>query len=136
METVSEQDKIYAAAMIDGGSYFSVKSGVKYSANIRLRRKSVVMLDEFQQKFGGYLGRTKNEYCLNFNGHQCTDLLVAVLPYLRVKQDQARILMEYNAHIRSEARGKKPGSRLSEAERDYRESLNARLLAYNQPSKG
>ena len=117
--------------MIDGGSYFAIKNGDKYQANIRLRRKSLVMLDEFQQKFGGYLGRSKTEYYLTYAGHQCTTLLILVLPYLRVKMEQARLLMEYNAHIKEMAIQVKPGTRLTDEERRYREDLNARLSAAN-----
>jgi hypothetical protein len=131
METVSEEDKIYAAAMIDVGSYFSVKNGDKYTANIRLRRKSIVMLDEFQQKFGGYLGRGKQENYLTFSGQQCTELLILLLPYLRVKKNQALLLMEYNAHIKELSAMVKPGTRLTESERQYRESINSKLQEAN-----
>lgn len=122
----STNEKIYAAAVLDSGSSFAIKNGDRWSSVVRIRRSNSTVLDEMQRLFGGYISKGKSDYSLIFNGHQCTYFLTQVMPWMKVKTEQAKIILEFNARLKELGR-KKPGIHISEKERIYREELNNRL---------
>lgn len=130
---MNESMKAYMGAVLDG-SYFSISSSKGWSASIRIRRSERRLLEIVQEVFGGNIGHSRKGdiFWLNYNGRACTELLILVMPYMKIKQEHAQILLELNHHIEQRtASGLKPGSRLSEAERKYRDDLSFRLRVLN-----
>lgn len=120
---MTEEDKIYAAAVVDSGSWMSLKNGNKWSANIRIRRGATLVLEDINRVFGGYIGQGKTEFYLNFNGRQCTEFLMQILPYMKVKIRQAQILMEFNEHLAKRAKSGASNQKLTTAEFEFRMKL-------------
>lgn len=82
MNEASINEKIYAAAVLDSGSFFSIKNGDRWGSVVRIRRSNSTVLDEMQNLFGGFISKGKTDYSLVYNGHQCTYLLTELLPWM------------------------------------------------------
>lgn len=134
-ENQDEKSVVYAAAVIDAGSYFCIrKIKGSYASCIRIRRKSISVIKRLNETFGGYIGvsKTGEFYWLTFHGQMCTSLLERVLPHMSQKMEQARIILDFNEHIQERVRlGIKPGTRLDDQEKQYRQEMMEKLQTLN-----
>lgn len=120
---MEERDKIFAAAVVDSGSYFRVGiTGGKGMSVVRIRRQHPQQLQEIHRVFGGDLRQSKDAWYLNFQGQAGTDFLTRISPFLIVKQEHAQIVIDFNYHLRTRERG-----RLTDADIIFRQNLSDRL---------
>lgn len=104
----TETDKAYLAGLIDGegcvGVYVSEKRSYRPRLSITNTNKEV--LDWVAETFGGYVTtRSNGNGCKTvhrWNAHGATlpaQICAAVLPYLKIKSDQARLILSFPAHV-------------------------------------
>lgn len=104
-------DDSYAAGLIDGDGYIGishVKAADTYAIKVAVAMviKSSPILDVLKQRYGGVLSPMKPETERNApkvrwkaEGDEAYKALTAVLPYLILKKDQARIGMDLHEQI-------------------------------------
>lgn len=132
---MTEQDKIYLASLLDNGSYFALRpTNGTVTAVIRIARQTDFQLQELHKIFGGHLGwsKTSSTFYLNFNGRDCSRVLILVLPYLRVKNRHAQILIEFNNQVKDRVDLGVAGRKLTEQERAWRAQKAEELKALNR----
>ena len=99
---------IYLAGILDGEGCLSVTAGKKptcinYNSTMQVQNTSKELIDMLQAKFGGstYLSKkqtrtTKTAYMWRVLKKKHIELLLlATLPYLIVKKEQAKVLLEF-----------------------------------------
>ncbi len=132
---MEEKDKIYAAAIVDSGSYFSFRTGPKgMSPMIRIRRENPDALTDVQKVFGGRLAfsRKSEIWYWAIQGDKLIDFLILIRPYLKTKINHAQLIFEFNRQVE---RRKKEGTRfkkLTDEERTFREEILARMTELNK----
>jgi len=98
----------YLAGILDGEGCLSITAGQKatcinYNSTLQVQNTSKQLIDWLQTKFGGsvYLSKketekTKEAYMWRvLKKKEIEVLLLATLPYLVVKREQAKILLEF-----------------------------------------
>ena len=106
-----EDEKIvYLAGLIDGESYIGIKRtkskhqvSMLYQERIQIRMVDPEGLDLMKEVFGGsyYKEKPSKEgrrplYCYQASDKQAAKILVAVLPYLRIKKRVAEAVLEFH----------------------------------------
>jgi LAGLIDADG DNA endonuclease family protein len=105
---VTETDRCYAAGFFDADGYVGViqyQTGVNatyYALRCTITNNNLEILEHFRTKFGGSIHSKDNkldvwlhQYNLMWNAQNCKDFISQILPYLRVKKQQAEIAMMY-----------------------------------------
>jgi hypothetical protein len=146
IERLRAEDAAYLAGLIDGEGYIGVtgthtsasakgcKRGVAYRCHISVNMVEKAALQWAQEMTG--LGRVspKKASCVrhrpawswNVWSNEASQLALAILPYLHVKREQARNLIEFNSIMRQ------PGFKgLTDEEWDARERHWHRSRALN-----
>jgi len=98
----------YLAGILDGEGCITIGAGqketcVNYNAIVVVQNTSKVLIDWMQQKFGGQTYLSKRETATTRTAYMwritkkkdIENLLLAVLPYLIVKKEQAKILLNF-----------------------------------------
>jgi hypothetical protein len=133
-------DLAYIAGIIDGEGCITIKrSKRKYRNNkigyepcIGIKMTDLAPLELIQKYFGGNLNpvkvgeRNKPTYNLSLTWHMAENLAKNILPYLRVKQIQAKIIIEFFTNIVRLNNGN---------EIDRRENLYQRITKLNSGKK-
>lgn len=94
----------YAAGLIDGEGciYVAKNKGKSYSPwiDIGMTRKALDVLKRLQREYGGGLNvmraatdRWEEAWTLTLTGARAADMLTRILPYLRLKAEQARLTL-------------------------------------------
>lgn len=133
----TDVDLAYLAGLLDGEGCFYIRQQAHptkraYAASVRIniRDDALGVLESLQSNFGGNIYRHSNRSgganakptaILNWHGQEASQLCSGVLPFLRLKTDQALVIIEFEelraAHIHI-TRGKHyPDSYYEEAER-------------------
>ena len=105
------EKEAYFAGLLDGdGSVVLAKKGEKYTQptfalNVIISNKHRGVLEEAQRLFGGSIqpsGEPRNDgvYGLYLAARDAMRFLEAVLPYLRIKKEQARVAIEFQRGMR------------------------------------
>lgn len=136
MKSVSDLDLSYFAGLIDGEGWIGVQ---KYEEGYRIHL-AVNMTNEdairgLQEIFGGNYsvkvwpnGRWKDQYCWRLAGTTAIPAIKLLLPFLRIKRQQATIVLESNWE-RFNGRG------IPDDERKLRHSIWKRLKFLNRKNK-
>jgi hypothetical protein len=133
----------WLAGFIDGEGCLQVVRArrVTYDASVMVGHTDLAVLERCSALAGGSicLVRTRSaawkpSYRWNVRGKGVTPLLEAVLPYLVVKQEQAKILLILRLSAEVGARLGK--STLSSQEREWRETLKLATNALNHRGSG
>jgi hypothetical protein len=103
---VKDTDLAWAAGFIDGEGCFTVHlhtSGI-LSAVLSADNTKIAPIQALKEMFGGKVTlsrkateRTAAAYRWQVNGHTAATVSVLVLPFLRVKQEQAAIIAQFGA---------------------------------------
>ena len=118
-----EPSSMYLAGFIDAeGSLMITKSSsstdarAHYRARISVANTKRVVLESIQRAYGGILvmqpsrePRWNHAYPLVWTGGMAGEILAAVMPYLRIKQEQAEILQDFLRHQRGTRQGRTAG---------------------------
>ena len=143
---ITEQDKAYLAGIIDGEGCFNVQRAFKKHPTHSIQHSGVLdiyqsnrsFLESLQILWGGLgsicshkVGSLSNKTCFRWaiTSKQLARILPHVIPYLRIKKNQAEALVELDKTKR--ARGIR-GERLSEAEIEYRDWIWSSVKNLNQ----
>lgn len=101
---------IYLAGLIDGESYIGIKRtksnhqvSMLYQERIQVRMVDPEGLDLMKEVFGGSYYREKPHsdkgrplYCYQASDKQAAKILIALLPYLRIKRKVAETVLEFH----------------------------------------
>ena len=122
MKSITETEKAYLAGFFDGEGCVSISKAQpknhripKYAMNVAVVQKGIKMLAGFQELTGiGNIYETKQAYSgysWQFSGNTAKEFLVAILPYLINKKQQAELAIEfaekYNRRTRIYSTGRK-----------------------------
>lgn len=96
---MTEQDKIYAAGIVDGEGCITLThhKNHTFQAMVSVVQKDVRLLNWLQERWGGRISHYANRagvWRLEATNEQDT-FLCDILPYLLLKQRQAEIILEY-----------------------------------------
>lgn len=152
------EDLAWMAGFVDGEGCLTISRQIRkdrpspsYRASITITNTKKSALDIFETYYGGNVydvmeNRTDkrkvkwaNAYCWYCTVGRAKEFLEDILPYLRIKNDQARIILEFintkNGFLRKKRLNKRGGSSpLSCDEINHREGL--RLAVQGLNSKG
>lgn len=108
MEQLSEIERAYVAGFFDADGYVGVvhpQTGANAGAfwlRATITNNHTGILQEFQEKLGGRIYAKDNkreqwlhQYNLAWQGAQVKDFLSVILPYLKVKRQQAEIALQF-----------------------------------------
>lgn len=146
--TLSDDPKFFAyfAGIMDTDGSFSIKKEIwnpefknpRYSALMLLSMQDLRAINKIRREcpYGSVCvvksKTTKRGYSYRINFSRKDDLkvlLTKIIPYLRIKQDQAKILLEFCSH-ESESKYYRAG--LSSEELIFREDCYQKVCAFNQ----
>lgn len=102
----TDTDLAYLAGLIDGEGYIGVKrSRDSFSARIQVRMVDEPAIAFLAATLGGTYYREREHaanrrplYCFQASDLKAETILRAVLPYLRVKREQANTVLAFRAH--------------------------------------
>lgn len=131
-----EENVIFAAGVIDSGSYIGISERVntEWMVVLRLRRKDASVIQQIQSTFpGGYLGLKDGMCWINYQGKRVGEILREVYPYLVAKKRHAEIVFDLRGSIEGYKLAiKKEGHRnLTEEEKRFRQDCKERLKKLN-----
>lgn len=116
--SLSEETRSYLAGFFDGeGSIYTRMSGGYPQNTMSVSNTDLASLEAFQQAFGGYVGpktRRGNRqpaWQWEVTGPRMRAALAVLGPYLQVKGEQARLVLEWEALPRGERRAAYPALR-------------------------
>lgn len=102
LRTMEPTDVAYLAGLIDGEGYIGVKrSGRSFHARIQVRMVDEPAIAFLRDTLGGSYYREKEQpgrrplYCWQASDAAAARILHAVLPYLRVKREQAETVLAF-----------------------------------------
>ncbi len=120
----------YAAGIIDAdGSIYIGKSGKYHQLGVKIGMSSSAAVDYIEYHFGGYVNTNfhkalnKDQFVWSLSGSKAKLFLEQLLPYLKVKQEQARIALNYPVGIR--------GRPVSEDDLEQREAIRRVISKLN-----
>lgn len=129
------EDICYIAGIIDGEGSFNLyrSSATKICSRVYVVNTYKPLIDWLHHTFGGLTYERhhkvwKTRYEWIFEKPQIKDLCIAIFPYLKVKREQAKIMIEFRDTILPK------GNRLSLETRQLREDLYTRLKHLNSRS--
>ena len=106
MKCVNELNKSYIAGFVDGecsiGLYGSGNTRTTIRASICIYNTNIKVLNWINSLYGGWLckrpmlPRHRQCYCLYIGSKEkCLKFLTDIYPYLRIKQKQAKLVIEF-----------------------------------------
>ena len=108
-------EKSYIAGLVDGEgcigvykrNYYKENWSPRYSAYVAITNTNYAVLDWVQSLYGGSLSKKKRYYKIHKQGYvlQIRDselkvFLKDILPYLRIKERQAKLVIKFWEHIK------------------------------------
>jgi hypothetical protein len=136
----------YVAGLFDGEGWITIcvmpfgsmgtghrytKDYVRYQLFVGIGMSYYPLIKKLQDQFGGILNRndsahkksTKNRICYNWRlgSNQAAEFLSQILPYLQVKDEEAKLAIEFQQHMRNHVNDFR-----------YRKHLRPQLYAYRQ----
>ncbi len=136
----------YLAGFMDGEGYVALgriprRLSHEFPLRVAVYNSNRWVLEEIQRTWGGTLSvsrlcepRWKPQNALIWTNAAAAELLVQVMPYLRIKSRQAAALLRFHAHVRGCPRVRDTRGRLlslSGEELGFREKCYASLKALN-----
>ena len=109
-------DKIYAAGFFDGEGHLHISVGVtKYGymasyMKVGISNTNLLVLEWLQVNWSGNIHKKKKKenrkqsYQWTAISHVAVDFLSDVFPYLKVKQEEAKICLEFQNHLSTKQR--------------------------------
>lgn len=140
-----ETMKAWFAGFFDGegtvnivGSYWESKRGtsIRYTLKLTLPQKSSAILQLIKLYFGGtvHVGggvNTGHLWIWQINGIKAQGMLIQILPYLKLKREQAKLGIELHNRIMSATRGSY--QRLSDEEWNIRREMFENIRFLREP---
>lgn len=135
-------DEAYIAGFIDADGWITIATGTaRNQVSVGIVNRDLKVLRWIQSLYGGNLAaksRPRNRegknwsqiYTLNFRTREVGRLLTAILPHLRVKDEQAKFVLEYLGTRQNRVRGNKI-YRLSPEVKQRREEVYQRIRQLN-----
>jgi len=104
METhqLSDTERAYLAGFLDRSCFIGIiryfdKGRTKYTARITVQSSNRGALKTLSSLLGGKIKRTKQSFSWSMAGRRsCAELLSVLLPYLQVRKDAARTVIQFN----------------------------------------
>lgn len=141
---ITEEDKAYAAGIIDGEGCISIsraqqKHSTGYSLIATVRMVDVGAILWLKRKFGGHIFYHKPEhkperkewlpsYIWTVHGLEAGEFCIRMLAYLKVKQKQAEIAIEFSKTLKDSTHV----HHLTAGEREFRRTLCEAIQNLNQ----
>lgn len=130
-----EQKVIFAAGVIDSGSYIGIQEFErdKWMTLLRIRRSELLVIDKIREVFpGGYYGIKDGKCWISYQGKRVSEILKEVYPYLVAKRKHAEVIFELRESVdRAKKLKRKPGNLLDENERVFRQGCKERIQLLN-----
>lgn len=111
MKTYLKTDLAYAAGFVDGEGYIQIKrtaSTGQFIDTVRVGQTNRAVLDWMANMFGGSVhvmskahDNTREAYVWVIPSRKAERFVRLILPYMKVKKEQADIFIRYRASIRS-----------------------------------
>ena len=104
MYSTEELRLAYTAGFVEADGCFHFQQSI----SIRITNKNMEILELFKSWWGGSIrskGTPKDCYDWNIHSDSAAELIEKLLPFLNMKNDEAKILMEFQSTVGS--RGKK-----------------------------
>lgn len=146
-EDVEERDFIYLAGIIDGEGTITI-NGWKWRTCAGVPRMEVTNTDErltdwLEGTFGGHITpddngnpNHKRRYIWYLNGKQTVILCQILIPYLKIKKEQAVLVAEFYTKRRlRERREDGTWKRLTEEERQRRQVIAEQIFELNKKGR-
>ena len=145
-ENISEVDKSYLAGIIDGEGCIRIGKNIinpdhpLYTSCVEVTQVSKSFLEDLQTLWAGAgsihqhahaKGNQSDSYRWTISGKKSQDVLEAVLPYLRLKGNQAEGAIELERSKRRTGKSNRAKPSTKE-EREYREYIKTRISDLNQ----
>ena len=125
---MSKMTAAYLAGFVDGEGYISLKRDshdyrgekvIYFTAVLKIANTNQEIIEWCKSSFGGwiYLKTPKNgenwkdAYCWQLTGPNLEPLLIKLLPYLRIKKEQARLVLK---KIKNQKLGELPYKNISQ----------------------
>ena len=128
---LTESEKSYLAGIVDGEGCFQVEKHAGYYGTVRLTitNTSESLMEWLQLRLGGYVSfrpytHRKPVYVWETRGKNCVDVVQAIQPFLIIKCQQAKILLDAYNNVQL-YRSKKVCQKLTS------EHLASRVAFYN-----
>ena len=107
MAGLSDTDIAYMAGIFDGEGWVGINTSKphgkhkspRYSLYMGVANTYIPVLEMFAEEFGGHIklasGKNKPCYSWRTTSHKAAHVLKVLMPYLRIKKDQALVAIEY-----------------------------------------
>ena len=138
--SVNHDECVYMAGVLDGEGCLSINSedrGQTYYPQIRVTQTKLDWLEEFAESWGGavhpkprYRSGSALAWKWQIYGDNMAKLLNAVYPYLRLKGEQAELLLQLQDRI--DSRSGMKGNSLTKDEIEIRRGLYKRCIRLNR----
>ena len=108
---------IYTAGIVDGEGCIRLTKDMRigrrvpsYTLSVSIAQNSKKFLEDLQQEINmtGGISTNTNAYSLSYSGDNACKFLNKILPYLRIKREQALLALDYCRELR-----RSPGRRIS-----------------------
>ncbi len=141
---LSETEKAYFAGLFDGEGSISTRKHIKnkrsyYYVFIHLGNTHYPTMEFIYKKFGGtmYMAKKRNAQHKNFwrwatYTKGAKYFLEAVMPFLRIKKEQARLAVILQNHLTFQKKGRGLIYLLSKKELKLRESIRNKIHRFNK----
>lgn len=138
----------YLAGLVDGEGYIGLariprRPSPEYCARVAIYNTNRGILDEVQRLWGGTMSSIperraawKRSYALIWTNAAASLLLGRIVPNLRIKEPQARLLLQFHGRLRGLRRARDVSGRLlplDSGELAFREALYQKIKLLNRP---
>lgn len=142
---MTNTEKAYLAGLFDGEGCIYITApplnqrDTKYQLLVHISNNYRPIIDELHERYGGTIQRVvtarKNvNFTLHFRSRKAAELLRLMLPYLRIKKEQAVLALEFQEHMSLFPRGTHPLPEGTAAKRHvYHLEMKRLKKAYFQP---
>ena len=119
-----QYDVIWAAGFFDGEGCISIQrqvrpGGVYFYLGVSVYQNDFRPLLEFSELFGGAIYPEKNAQKWRASGRDAAEALNMMLPYMRVKKEQALVAIDFQSRRLPPGQNRPKGFSVEADERDY-----------------
>lgn len=142
----SEVERAYMAGLLDGEGHIGItllsqpNGGKRHELSVTVTNTKIDALQQIAADWDGKIAQIRKRRegwsevaDIRWNSESAVRMLEAVLPYLRIKQEQARIAIRFGQTIRDRNRRRTP---LTEQEWQVREDLRLAIRGLNRRAPG
>lgn len=117
-------DIAWAAGFLDGEGCIRIcrRQNGFYNLQVSIAQVVKAPLDDLQMIFGGSIRQQSGSWRWQIDSRQAAKLLEQVIPFLRVKREQAEIALQFQSR-----RGQRPRNRLQD-EADFQAITHAKIV--------